>query len=234
MRTASRHGYVLARVDWRGAVRDLRPDPKYCGFASPFAPLDTSTFTTTLDEALRNFDVKTGKTVTTAPGTQAAVTVRKVEGEGSYIDVACPPDPRPGRPGRPRRQGRRILASRPRANGFVTFSVEPNGDLYVRSPGDDPRPRGSWTAMAICTLRRSQIMAKVKLGNVKGSKGDKGDRGSLWRVTDKMTGQSTSDTAFPGANIEDSAVGAHVPHQSRATSTSARPVETPRTPSGSG
>lgn len=50
-------------------------------------------------------------------------------------------------------------------------------------------------------------MAKVKLGNVKGSKGDKGDRGSLWRVTDKMTGQSTSDTAFPGANIEDSAVG---------------------------
>lgn len=50
-------------------------------------------------------------------------------------------------------------------------------------------------------------MAKVKLGNVKGSKGDKGDRGSLWRVTDKMTGQSTSDTAFPGAGFEDSAVG---------------------------
>ena len=50
-------------------------------------------------------------------------------------------------------------------------------------------------------------MAKVKLGNVRGPKGDKGDRGSLWRVTDKMTGQSTSDTAFPGANIEDSAVG---------------------------
>lgn len=50
-------------------------------------------------------------------------------------------------------------------------------------------------------------MAKTKLGNVRGPKGDKGDRGSLWRVTDKMTGQSTSDTAFPGANIEDSAVG---------------------------
>lgn len=49
-------------------------------------------------------------------------------------------------------------------------------------------------------------MAKVKLGNVKGSKGDKGDRGSLWRVTDKMTGQSTSGTAFPGAGFEDSVV----------------------------
>lgn len=50
-------------------------------------------------------------------------------------------------------------------------------------------------------------MAKVKLGNVKGSKGDKGDRGSLWRVSDKMTGQSTSDTAFPGAEIDESVVG---------------------------
>ena len=49
-------------------------------------------------------------------------------------------------------------------------------------------------------------MAKVKLGNVKGSKGDKGDRGSLWRVSDKMTGQSTSGTAFPGASFEDSVV----------------------------
>lgn len=49
-------------------------------------------------------------------------------------------------------------------------------------------------------------MAKVKLGNVKGSKGDKGDRGSLWRVSDKMTGQGTSGTAFPGAGFEDSVV----------------------------
>lgn len=138
VRTASRHEIVLARVDWRGAVRDLRPDPKYCGFASPFAPLDTSTFTATLDEALRNFDVKTGKTVTTAPGTQAAVTVRKVEGEGAYIDVSLPrgdrgPEGPAGRDGRDGASG----VTTP-ANGFVTFSVEPNGDLYVETPGDDP------------------------------------------------------------------------------------------------
>lgn len=138
VRTASRHEIVLARVDWRGAVRDLRPDPKYCGFASPFAPLDTSTFTTTLDEALRNFDVKTGKTVTTAPGTQAAVTVRKVEGEGSYIDVSLPrgdrgPEGPAGRDGRDGASG----VTTP-ANGFVTFSVEPNGDLFAETPGDDP------------------------------------------------------------------------------------------------
>ena len=138
VRTASRHEIVLARVDWRGAVRDLRPDPKYCGFASPFAPLDTSTFTATLDEALRNFDVKTGKTTTTAPGTQAAVTVRKVEGEGSYIDVSLPrgdrgPEGPAGRDGRDGASG----VTTP-ANGFVTFSVEPNGDLYVETPGADP------------------------------------------------------------------------------------------------
>lgn len=138
VRTASRHEIVLARVDWRGAVRDLRPDPKYCGFASPFAPLDTSTFTTTLDEALRNFDVKSGKTTTTAPGTQAAVTVRKVEGEGSYIDVSVPrgdrgPEGPAGRDGRDGASG----VTTP-ANGFVTFSVEPNGDLFAETPGDDP------------------------------------------------------------------------------------------------
>lgn len=138
MRTASRHEIVLARVDWRGAVRDLRPDPKYCGFASPFAPLDTSTFTTTLDEALRNFDVKTGKTVTTAPGTQAAVTVRKVEGEGAYIDVSVPRGDRgpEGPAGRDGKDGTNGVTTP--ANGFVTFSVEPNGDLYAETPGDDP------------------------------------------------------------------------------------------------
>lgn len=138
VRTASRHEIVLARVDWRGAVRDLRPDPKYCGFASPFAPLDTSTFTTTLDEALKNFDVKSGKTTTTAPGTQAAVTVRKVEGEGSYIDVSLPRGDRgpKGDPGRDGKDGTNGVTTP--ANGFVTFSVEPNGDLYVETPGDDP------------------------------------------------------------------------------------------------
>ena len=138
VRTASRHEIVLARVDWRGAVRDLRPDPKYCGFASPFAPLDTSTFTTTLDEALRNFDVKTGKTVTTAPGTQAAVTVRKVEGEGSYIDVSVPRGDRgeQGPAGRDGKDGANGVTTP--ANGFVTFSTEPNGDVYVETPGDDP------------------------------------------------------------------------------------------------
>ena len=138
VRTASRHEIVLARVDWRGAVRDLRPDPKYCGFASPFAPLDTSTFTTTLDEALHNFDVKSGKTVTTAPGTQAAVTVRKVEGEGSYIDVSVPRGDRgeQGPAGKDGRDGTNGVTTP--ATGFVTFSVDSAGDLYVETPGADP------------------------------------------------------------------------------------------------
>lgn len=138
VRTASRYEIVLARVDWRGAVRDLRPDPKYCGIASPFAPLDTSTFTAALDGALRNFDVRAGKTTTTAPGTQAAVTVRKVEGEGAYLDMSIPRGDRgergePGRDGRDGASGVTVPA-----NGFVTFSVEPNGDLFAETPGADP------------------------------------------------------------------------------------------------
>ena len=99
--------------------------------------------------------MKSGKTVTTAPGTQAAVTVRKVEGEGAYIDVkpaARQTAARKGPAGRDGRDGASGVTTP--ANGFVTFSVEPNGDLYVETPGTTPRPRGSWTAMAICTLRR--------------------------------------------------------------------------------
>ena len=50
-------------------------------------------------------------------------------------------------------------------------------------------------------------MAKVKLGNVKGPKGDQGVRGSKWYNTDKITGESTSGTAFPDSGIADAMVG---------------------------
>ena len=50
-------------------------------------------------------------------------------------------------------------------------------------------------------------MAKVKLGNVKGPKGEQGVRGSKWYNTDKITGESTSGTAFPNSGIADAMVG---------------------------
>lgn len=50
-------------------------------------------------------------------------------------------------------------------------------------------------------------MAKTKLGNVKGPKGDKGVRGSKWYNTDKITGTSTSGTAFPNSGIADAMAG---------------------------
>lgn len=50
-------------------------------------------------------------------------------------------------------------------------------------------------------------MAKIKLGNVKGPKGDQGVRGSKWYNTDKITGESTSGTAFPDSGIADAMVG---------------------------
>lgn len=50
-------------------------------------------------------------------------------------------------------------------------------------------------------------MAKTKLGNVKGPKGDQGVRGSKWYNTDKITGTSTSGTAFPQSGIADAMPG---------------------------
>ena len=50
-------------------------------------------------------------------------------------------------------------------------------------------------------------MAKTKLGNVKGPKGDQGVRGSKWYNTDKITGTSTSGTAFPQSGISDAMPG---------------------------
>ncbi len=50
-------------------------------------------------------------------------------------------------------------------------------------------------------------MAKIKLGNVKGPKGDAGVRGSRWYNTDKITGASTSGTAFPRSGIADAMAG---------------------------
>lgn len=50
-------------------------------------------------------------------------------------------------------------------------------------------------------------MAKTKLGNVKGPQGEQGVRGSKWYNTDKITGESTSGTAFPESGIADAMVG---------------------------
>ena len=50
-------------------------------------------------------------------------------------------------------------------------------------------------------------MAKTKLGNVKGPQGEQGVRGSKWYNTDKITGTSTSGTAFPDSGIADAMVG---------------------------
>lgn len=186
VRTASRYELVLARVDWRGGVRDLRPDPAYCGFAAPFAPIDTSTFTKRVDDALKAFDIQAGNVVTLPPGSDAVASVRKVEGEGAYLDFSIPqgvqgatgetgpqgpqgvqgpagatgPSGRDGRDGQdgatgptgpqgpqgvqgpqgPKGDKGDAGASgvTTPASGFVTFSVDGAGDLWVETPGDEP------------------------------------------------------------------------------------------------
>lgn len=138
VRNESTWELVLARVDWRGNVVDLRLDPAYCGACAPFAPVDTENFTGRLEAALAAMDVQAGEVTTTAPGTEASVNVRKVEGEGAYIDMSIPRGDRgdKGEPGRDGRDGANGVTAP--ASGFVTFSVEPNGDLFAETPGDDP------------------------------------------------------------------------------------------------
>ncbi len=138
VRNESTWELVLARVDWHGNIADLRLDPAYCGACSPFAPVDTSNFTGKIEAALAALDIQAGKVTTTSPGTDASVTVRKVEGEGAYLAMSIPRGDRGerGEPGRDGRDGASGVTAP--ANGFVTFSVEPNGDLFAETPGADP------------------------------------------------------------------------------------------------
>lgn len=138
VRNESTWELVLARVDWRGNVVDLRLDPAYCGACSPFAPVDTANFTGKIEAALAALDVQAGEVTTTAPGTEASVTVRKVEGEGAYLDMSIPRGDRgeQGPAGRDGRDGANGVTTP--LKGFFTLSVDGEGDLWVETPADEP------------------------------------------------------------------------------------------------
>ena len=154
IRTQSRWELVLARVDWRGQVRDLRLDPAYCGAASPFAPVDTSTFFRALEAALSNFDLHIGQVSTLPPGSKAAAAARKEE-DGTYLDLDIPqgavgptgPVGAQGPQGAQGPKGDKGDKGDPGESGvtvpvasLIAFSVEPDGDLYVLSADGQPAP----------------------------------------------------------------------------------------------
>lgn len=154
VRTQSRWELVLARVDWRGQVRDLRLDPAYCGAAAPFEPVDTATFFRDLEAALSNFDLKIGDVSTLPPGSPAAAAARKEE-DGTYLDLDIPqgatgatgPTGPAGPQGAQGAKGAKGDKGDPGESGvtvpvesLIAFSVDSAGDLYVLSADGQPSP----------------------------------------------------------------------------------------------
>lgn len=100
IRTESTHELILARIDWRGTMTDLRMDNAMCGPVTPVMQPDTDSFMAALHTAVDQFNLNVG-TVTSLPsGSTPTVTVRKpVEAGGDvYIDFGIPRGPK-GDPG---------------------------------------------------------------------------------------------------------------------------------------
>lgn len=92
VRTDSVWELVLARIDWGGTISDLRLDDEYCGAVSPFVPVDTDSFMSSLKAAVSQFDLNIGDVVSLEPGMSPYVTVRHPDlaGDTTYIDFGIP------------------------------------------------------------------------------------------------------------------------------------------------
>lgn len=92
VRTESVWELVLARIDWRGELRDLRLDAASCGAVAPVLPVDTESFMLELKTAVSQFDLRVG-TVTALPsGSTPTVEVVKPDtaGEPTVINYGIP------------------------------------------------------------------------------------------------------------------------------------------------
>ena len=100
VRTESVHELILARVDWRGTMTDLRMDNAMCGPVTAVAQPDTESFMASLYTAISQFNLNVGEVESLPSGSTPTVTVRKpVEAGGEvYVDFGIPRGA-PGEPG---------------------------------------------------------------------------------------------------------------------------------------
>lgn len=100
VRTDSTHELILARVDWRGTMTDLRMDNAMCGPVTAVCQPDTDSFMAELKTAVDQFNLNVGEVTTLPSGSTPEVTVRKpVEAGGEvYVDFGIPRGA-PGEPG---------------------------------------------------------------------------------------------------------------------------------------
>lgn len=93
VRTESVHELILARVNWRGQMTDLRLDPAYCGPLSFRYPVDTDSFMAELATAVSQFDLAPGDVSALPAGATPTVSVRKppvYDGTPVYVDFGIP------------------------------------------------------------------------------------------------------------------------------------------------
>lgn len=77
VRTASNHEVILARINWDGAITDLRLDKGYCGPVRFLFDVDTDNFVDALETKLGQFDLSVGLVEALSPDERPYVTVTK-------------------------------------------------------------------------------------------------------------------------------------------------------------
>lgn len=92
VRTESTHELILARIDWRGTMTDLRMDNAMCGPATAILQPDTESFMASLYTAVDQFNLNVGELTVLPSGSTPTVVVRKpVEAGGEvYVDFGIP------------------------------------------------------------------------------------------------------------------------------------------------
>lgn len=92
VRTESTHELILARIDWRGTMTDLRMDNAMCGPATAILQPDTESFMASLFTAVDQFNLNVGELTVLPSGSTPTVVVRKpVEAGGEvYVDFGIP------------------------------------------------------------------------------------------------------------------------------------------------
>lgn len=92
IRTDSVHELILARVNWRGEMTDLRLDNSTCGMVQAVAKIDTASFLAVLHTAVSQFDLNVGEVSSLPSGSTPEVVVRKptMAGGDVYIDFGIP------------------------------------------------------------------------------------------------------------------------------------------------
>lgn len=151
VRTASNHEVILARINWDGAITDLRLDNGYCGPVRFLFDVDTDNFVDALETKLGQFDLSVGLVEALSPDERPYVMVTK-----------------PAEPGDPTVVG----------FGLPQGPTGPKGATGATGPKGDAGPRGA-AGLNGATGPAGKDGATGPAGpqGAQGPKGDKGEKG---------------------------------------------------------